>query len=82
MSTPAPLRIVLAKVGLDGHDRGIKVVARALRDAGMRLGRINPQGIYETEFAFRRALQGTLLGLFHTPLWAVLILEWLRGRFP
>ena len=31
---PAPLRVVLAKVGLDGHDRGIKVVARALRDAG------------------------------------------------
>ena len=30
----APLRVVLAKVGLDGHDRGIKVVARALRDAG------------------------------------------------
>ena len=30
----APLRIVLAKVGLDGHDRGVKVVARALRDAG------------------------------------------------
>jgi methylmalonyl-CoA mutase, C-terminal domain len=29
-----PLRIVLAKVGLDGHDRGVKVVARALRDAG------------------------------------------------
>ena len=37
MSTPAPLRIVLAKVGLDGHDRGIKVVARALRDAGMHV---------------------------------------------
>lgn len=33
----APLRIVLAKVGLDGHDRGIKVVARALRDAGMHV---------------------------------------------
>ena len=32
-----PLRIVLAKVGLDGHDRGIKVVARALRDAGMEV---------------------------------------------
>jgi methylmalonyl-CoA mutase cobalamin-binding domain/chain len=30
----APVRVVLAKVGLDGHDRGIKVVARALRDAG------------------------------------------------
>ena len=29
-----PLRIVLAKVGLDGHDRGIKVVARGLRDHG------------------------------------------------
>ncbi len=28
------IRIVLAKVGLDGHDRGIKVVARGLRDAG------------------------------------------------
>ncbi len=32
-----PLRIVLAKVGLDGHDRGIKVVARALRDAGIHV---------------------------------------------
>src|SRR5438105_8370583 len=31
---PRPVRIVLAKVGLDGHDRGVKVVARALRDAG------------------------------------------------
>jgi len=30
-----PIRILLAKVGLDGHDRGVKVVARALRDAGM-----------------------------------------------
>ena len=29
-----PVRIVMAKVGLDGHDRGVKVVARALRDAG------------------------------------------------
>jgi methylmalonyl-CoA mutase cobalamin-binding domain/chain len=32
-----PLRVVLAKVGLDGHDRGIKVVARALRDAGFHV---------------------------------------------
>ena len=31
----APIRIMLAKIGLDGHDRGVKVVARALRDAGM-----------------------------------------------
>lgn len=32
-----PLRIVLAKIGLDGHDRGIKVVARGLRDAGFHV---------------------------------------------
>jgi 2-hydroxyisobutanoyl-CoA mutase small subunit len=32
---PGPIRILLAKVGLDGHDRGVKVVARTLRDAGM-----------------------------------------------
>ena len=31
------VRVVLAKVGLDGHDRGIKVVARALRDAGLEV---------------------------------------------
>jgi methylmalonyl-CoA mutase C-terminal domain/subunit len=32
-----PIRIVVAKPGLDGHDRGAKVVARALRDAGMEV---------------------------------------------
>jgi methylmalonyl-CoA mutase cobalamin-binding domain/chain len=37
MANPSPSRIVLAKVGLDGHDRGIKVVARALRDAGFHV---------------------------------------------
>jgi len=36
-ASPPTLRVVLAKVGLDGHDRGIKVVARALRDAGMEV---------------------------------------------
>lgn len=35
--SPSPQRVVLAKVGLDGHDRGVKVVARALRDAGMHV---------------------------------------------
>ncbi|HEX6792914.1 MAG TPA: cobalamin B12-binding domain-containing protein [Casimicrobiaceae bacterium] len=30
-----PIRVVIAKVGLDGHDRGVKIVARTLRDAGM-----------------------------------------------
>jgi len=34
MSSP-PIRVIVAKVGLDGHDRGVKIVARTLRDAGM-----------------------------------------------
>lgn len=33
----APIRVMLAKIGLDGHDRGVKVVARTLRDAGMEV---------------------------------------------
>src|ERR1700710_146319 len=33
----APIRVVVGKPGLDGHDRGVKVVARALRDAGMEV---------------------------------------------
>ena len=36
MSHP-PIRVVIAKPGLDGHDRGAKVIARALRDAGMEV---------------------------------------------
>jgi methylmalonyl-CoA mutase C-terminal domain/subunit len=32
-----PIRVLVAKVGLDGHDRGVKVVARTLRDAGMEV---------------------------------------------
>lgn len=35
--TAAPIRVLIAKPGLDGHDRGAKVVARALRDAGMEV---------------------------------------------
>jgi len=37
MASVAPVRVVVAKPGLDGHDRGAKVVARALRDAGMEV---------------------------------------------
>jgi methylmalonyl-CoA mutase C-terminal domain/subunit len=41
MSNPAgnaiPVRVLVAKPGLDGHDRGAKVIARALRDAGMEV---------------------------------------------
>lgn len=35
--TRDPIRVLVAKVGLDGHDRGAKVVARTLRDAGMEV---------------------------------------------
>lgn len=34
---PRPIRVLVAKPGLDGHDRGAKVVAAALRDAGMEV---------------------------------------------
>jgi methylmalonyl-CoA mutase, C-terminal domain len=37
MSAAGPIRVVVAKPGLDGHDRGAKVVARALRDAGVEV---------------------------------------------
>ena len=36
MPTP-PIRVLVAKPGLDGHDRGAKIIARALRDAGMEV---------------------------------------------
>ncbi len=51
MSTP--IRIVLAKVGLDGHDRGIKVVARALRDSGMH---VIYAGLWQTPEAVVRTI--------------------------
>src|SRR6516225_11875582 len=49
----SPTRVVLAKVGLDGHDRGIKVVARALRDAGME---VIYAGLWQTPEAVVRAV--------------------------
>ncbi len=52
METP-PLRVVLAKVGLDGHDRGVKVVARALRDAGFH---VIYAGLWQTPEAVVRAV--------------------------
>ena len=57
-SQPLPkgrIRVMLAKVGLDGHDRGIKVVARALRDAGME---VIYTGLWQTpEAVVRSAVQ-------------------------
>ena len=37
MPDERPIKVLVAKAGLDGHDRGVKVVARALRDAGMEV---------------------------------------------
>ncbi len=36
-ATEKKIRVVVAKPGLDGHDRGAKIIARALRDAGMEV---------------------------------------------
>jgi methylmalonyl-CoA mutase C-terminal domain/subunit len=60
MSTPTPsrrLRIVVGKPGLDGHDRGAKIVARALRDAGHE---VIYTGLHQTpEQIVETAIQGT-----------------------
>jgi methylmalonyl-CoA mutase, C-terminal domain len=50
-----PIRILIAKPGLDGHDRGAKVVARALRDAGME---VIYTGLHQTpEMIVKSAIQ-------------------------
>jgi methylmalonyl-CoA mutase C-terminal domain/subunit len=55
MGSSGPVRIVVAKPGLDGHDRGAKVVARALRDAGVEVIYTglhqSPEQIVETAIA-------------------------------
>ena len=53
MASPIPLRIVLAKVGLDGHDRGIQIVARGLRDAGFH---VIYSGLWQTPEAVVRTV--------------------------
>lgn len=54
-TTTAPIRVLIAKPGLDGHDRGAKVVARALRDAGME---VIYTGLHQTpEMIVRSAIQ-------------------------
>lgn len=53
--TKRPIRILIAKVGLDGHDRGAKVIATALKDAGME---VIYTGIRQTpEMVVQTALQ-------------------------
>jgi methylmalonyl-CoA mutase C-terminal domain/subunit len=54
-TTQNPIRVLIAKPGLDGHDRGAKVVARALRDAGME---VIYTGLHQTpEMIVRSAIQ-------------------------
>jgi methylmalonyl-CoA mutase C-terminal domain/subunit len=53
--TERPLRVLIAKPGLDGHDRGAKIIARALRDAGME---VIYTGLHQTpEMIVESALQ-------------------------
>lgn len=53
MTHDVPQRVVLAKVGLDGHDRGIQIVARGLRDAGFH---VIYAGLWQTPEAVVRAV--------------------------
>jgi methylmalonyl-CoA mutase C-terminal domain/subunit len=48
-----PIKVVVAKLGLDGHDRGARVIARALRDAGME---VVYTGIFQTPHAIVSAV--------------------------
>ena len=56
-----PIRVLMAKAGLDGHDRGVKIVARALRDAGMEVVYTglhrSPEEIVATAPTFRPDLE-------------------------
>lgn len=56
-----PIRLLIAKPGLDGHDRGAKIVARALRDAGME---VVYTGLHQTAaMIVRSALQEDVQGI-------------------
>lgn len=74
MTTNAkPIKILLAKLGLDGHDRGVKVVAKALQDAGMEveyLGmRVTPEEVAEAAERESADVIGiSLLSGAHKPL--------------
>jgi len=78
------VRVLVAKVGLDGHDRGIKVVARLLRDAGME---VVYTGLFQTpETVASAAIQEdvdvvglSMLSGAHMTL-APLVVEALRSR--
>jgi len=80
----APIRVVVAKPGLDGHDRGAKVVARALRDAGIEVVYTGlhqtPEQIVETAIQEDADVIGlSVLSGAHMTLFAA-VLEQLRAR--
>ncbi|MBI1378439.1 MAG: methylmalonyl-CoA mutase [Frankiales bacterium] len=82
--TGAPIRVIVAKPGLDGHDRGAKVVARALRDAGIEVVYTGlhqtPEQIVETAIQEDADLIGlSVLSGAHLTLFAA-VLEQLRAR--
>jgi methylmalonyl-CoA mutase C-terminal domain/subunit len=84
VSTAAPVRVVVAKPGLDGHDRGAKVVARALRDAGVEVVYTGlhqtPEQIVETAIQEDAdAIGMSVLSGAHMTLFAR-VLELLRER--
>ena len=62
-SRDAPIRVVLAKLGLDGHDRGLKVVARMLRDAGMEVVYLGLRQTTDTVIAAVEQEDADIIGL-------------------
>ena len=82
--SPRPLRILVAKPGLDGHDRGVKIIARALRDAGFE---VIYTGLHQTpEMIAEAAIQEdvdavglSILSGAHTTLFPA-VLDELRAR--
>ena len=81
---PAKIRVVIAKPGLDGHDRGAKIIARALRDAGMEVIYTGlhqtPEQIVETAIQEdARAIGLSVLSGAHMTLFARVI-ELLKER--
>ena len=73
-----PIKVILAKLGLDGHDRGVKVVAKALENAGMEVVymgmRLSPEEVAEAAEREAADVIGiSLLSGVHKPLMAALV---------
>lgn len=73
-----PIKVVLAKLGLDGHDRGVKVIAKALETAGIEVVymgmRVTPEQVVERAIAEGAHVIGiSLLSGAHKPLMAKLM---------